>query len=334
MGIGGSVAPSLSEEIVAIAPKPEKMFLSICFGYLGVAFAGSSPAQRDFSPEDTILARLAELGVISRDAIHNLSSIRWSSALRPEAGAHCATQVLSMSIPWCDSTPAQICDLLNANDDPAIRVWSVIQTKPDFSARRCSDGERYTYVVPKSFLVDDNPSALLKLKEVVFREFVSAKTFQNYSSESRSACRLFGIEVGAEMLFEGVPLVPFHFRGAHLEKGVVRRIMTVVISVAKGIVTHEKVRRTLTEEKWKIPKAPACALVLDGVEYGYYMRRMRRPNPESPDVEFTRAQPLIEQWKTSVLFPQIARNAEDVFRAWITQKLGLPSDPVVADVSA
>jgi tRNA U38,U39,U40 pseudouridine synthase TruA len=200
---------------------------------------------------------------------------------------------------------AEICDLLRRNMPASVRIWSAIVVDEAFNPRRFCEVEEFSYFLPTSAVgLATNPHVITQVKEVVFPEFVRAGV---YAASARSIVNCDGIE-----------FLPIHISGKNFAREQVRKMVAMEIGFAQHTMSVHAIRRSLAGDNAAIPPAPAMFLVLNALKFPYYMRRMRRPGPARPDVEFTNVRGMIENWKATELLPEIVRvmKERDPFRTW------------------
>jgi hypothetical protein len=110
---------------------------------------------------------------------------------------------------------------------------------------------------------------------------------------------------------DGIDFLLVHISGKNFAREQVRKMVAMVIGFAQRTLSVLAIRKSLAGDSVAISSAPAMFLVFNAVKFPYYMRRMRRPDPRTPDVEFTNARGMIENWKATELLPEIVRAMRD-----------------------
>ena len=296
--------------------------LAVCFGYLGTAF-GDAGANKSAGVEKVVLDAMIEAGLVPREMVSNLG---WKIGVRTEKKAHAAAQVASLKLRSdglrCSADALNRCLV----DTATVRFWSVLEVEPWFDAQRLCEIQSFVYLLPLSVI---GSSFVESLRNVALPMFAGEHDFHNFVDEFPTTRVIYGVRLGDVVAKDGVEFLPFHFRGKAFAKGQIRRIMTVLILFALQVMTVDQLMATLGTQKWNIPKAPAVCLVLDSVGYPYYMRRMRKPDPNRADVEFRGVRPEIELWKYDVVLQEIVDvlKATSEFERWVRKdrhRLGAP----------
>jgi tRNA pseudouridine(38-40) synthase len=241
---------------------------------------------------------LVRARLVDSHSLRNFGSLSWRAAARPDPGVHAAAQVLCVTVANPLLGCAEICHLLSRNLPASVRIWSVIVVDGAFDPRRFCEVEEFSYFLPTSTVgLATNPHIITQMKEVVFPEFVRRGVFE--------------ASAGAIVDCDDIEFLPVHISSKNFAREQVRKMVAMAIGFAQHKLSVYAIRRSLAGDTVAISPAPAMFLVLNAVKFPYYMRRMRRPDPRIPDVEFTNVRGMIESWKATELLPEIVRRMKE-----------------------
>jgi tRNA pseudouridine38-40 synthase len=201
---------------------------------------------------DALLDALAAL-----DVTDGAKPPGYAPAGRTDAGVSALAQTVAFEAPdWLDPSA------LNGALPDSIRAWAHADVPADFHAT--ADARERTYVyhlhAPEEVVDDDRARAAL-------RGFAGEHDFHNLTPDDEgtvrtlsTACRRDGPILELELGADGFP------------RQLVRRVVGVVASVARGEATLDRVDRVLAREPLPghagVPPAPPHPLVLVDVDYG------------------------------------------------------------------
>jgi tRNA pseudouridine38-40 synthase len=161
----------------------------------------------------------------------------------------------------------------------------------------------------------------------VLPRFVGERNFHNYtrrvSAASASARRtILDFNISDPFCVDATECVLFTIRGKSFMLNQIRKMLGVVVAVARGAFKPEMIEETFGIERWAIPKLPGDGLMLDKVEYTAWMRVSESTGKflgPMKDVEFTAARGEVDRWKETVLFPHIVRHVSEgrIFEKWV-----------------
>jgi len=202
--------------------------------------------------EDALFDALRDLDVLAPDADRPEG---YAAAGRTDAGVSAVAQTVAFAAPeW--ATPRALNGALPA----PIRAWASAPAPPEFHATHDAASRAYEYHLSAPDADDD-------LAAEALARLVGTHDVQNLTPDDGDTVRTV-LDAGAER--DGDYLV-LSVRAEGFRRHMVRRIATLVRSVATGAVDLEKVDRVLAPEPLSgpegIPPAPPAALVFVDAAY-------------------------------------------------------------------
>jgi tRNA pseudouridine38-40 synthase len=222
--------------------------------YDGTQFHGFQRQPDVRTVEDALFDALRELGVCEAEPAN------YSAAGRTDAGVSAVAQTVAFDPPdWCD--PAA----LNGSLPDTIRAWASADVT-DFHATHDARGREYVYVLAAAGLDEERA-------RVAADRLSGEHDLRNLTPDDTGTIRNLDVEIEREGTCLAVTV-----RAGGFPRRLVRRLVSLVRSVASGSVPLAKVDRVLDTEPLEgpegVPAAPAYPLYLADVRY---------------DVAFTRA---------------------------------------------
>jgi tRNA pseudouridine38-40 synthase len=201
--------------------------------------------------EDAILDALRTLDVIEKRAD---TPPGYAAAGRTDAGVSAVAQTVAFASPsWL--TPAAFNSALPA----AVRAWAHAEPPEDFHATHHASARTYTYHLHA-------PTASLERARTAADRLAGEHDVHNLTPDTDNTVRTLDASVAADG-----PFLVVRFTAGGFCRQLVRRLVTVLESVAVGDASVEWIDRVLGPESLTgpegIPPAPAYPLVLTDVAY-------------------------------------------------------------------
>jgi tRNA pseudouridine38-40 synthase len=209
--------------------------------------------------EDELFEALRALGVLDESA---RKPAGYAAAGRTDRGVSALAQTIGLRCPeWCGPRA------LNAELPAAIRAWASADVSGDFHATHDATHREYTYYLHA-------PEADRELLQAALDALAGTHDCHNLTPDERNTTRTLETDLKGNA---ETPFFVLRVRAGGFSKQLVRRLVTLVRSVATGEVPLARVERVLSVERLDggeaVGPAPAYPLVLTEVTY--------------PDVAFT-----------------------------------------------
>jgi tRNA pseudouridine38-40 synthase len=217
--------------------------------YDGRPFHGFQRQPDVHTVEDAILGALRSLGVHEGD-----TPTGYAAAGRTDAGVSAMAQTIAFEAPgWLDSAA------LNSELPAEVRAWASADAPADFHATHDATRRTYTYDLHA-------PDASAERAHGALDRLRGEQDFHNLTPDETGTVR----RLSADLTRDGAFLV-VRFTAGGFARQLVRRLVSVVASVARGEADLSHVERVLSPEALSGPEgvapAPAYPLVLTDVSY-------------------------------------------------------------------
>ena len=219
--------------------------------YDGRPFSGFQRQPDVHTVEDALLDALRALGVLAEDRDVPEG---YAAAGRTDAGVSAVAQTVAFDAPeWL--TPAA----LNSELPADVRAWASADAPADFHATHDAVSRTYAYYLHA-------PAASVERARRACERFAGEHDFHNLTPDDDGTVRDLSIAVERDDPFLVVELTAGGFA-----RQLVRRVVAVVVAVARGDADEERIDRVLGDESLQGPAgvapAPAYPLVLTDVAY-------------------------------------------------------------------
>jgi tRNA pseudouridine38-40 synthase len=221
--------------------------------YDGAPFHGFQRQPDVPTVEDALFDALQKLGVCETEPAN------YSAAGRTDAGVSAVAQTVAFDSPaWCD--PAA----LNGGLPGSVRAWASADVT-DFHATYDAHEREYVYVLPAEGLDK-------KRARVVADRLSGEHDFRNLTTDKTGTVRDLDVDIEPGTAFFTVTV-----RAGGFPRGLVRRLVSLLRSVASGSTPLAKIDRVLDPEPLEgpegVPPAPAYPLYLADVGYDVAFER-------------------------------------------------------------
>lgn len=202
-----------------------------------------------------------------------------------------------------------------------------------FNSKNNCDGRTYSYLLPtvafapKDLLHEESTYRLgregLHRVNQLFSRFTGTHNFHNYTSQKAwrdpSALRyIIEMACGEPFLHDDVEFAVVKVKGQSFMLHQIRKMIGLVIAVAKGYAGEEVMERSWGEGKVDVPKAPGLGLVLERVHFERYNRCFGSDGFHEP-LDWNREEDGIAAFKEQHILPSILRTERDekAMLAWM-----------------
>ncbi|KAH0786736.1 tRNA pseudouridine synthase A, mitochondrial [Histomonas meleagridis] len=302
--------------------------IALLYSYIGTGFHGLQYCEDHLAIENFLFDALIRAHLLPADAATNRGSSHWNEASRTDSGVHAAAQVVSFNVFNPKGNKIKnLPNLINSNmaQNSPIHVWAVISCNRTFNAQKFADARNYLYLMPFSALHEQTDEHLEMLRKDCLPLFEGTKNFHNYTKrvtpQSRTALRtILEFSVSDPFPINGEMFILWKIYGKSFMMNQIRKMLATVLSYSHQLITLDQLKITFTEERWALPKIPGDGLLLDKVEYTAIRDKLgSMRDHEMKDPEFNTYRPVIEKWKTTVLYPHIAEQmtSNEIFDKWV-----------------
>ncbi|EZA52822.1 hypothetical protein DMN91_001883 [Ooceraea biroi] len=290
-----------TETVQRIKRKNHAMMLS----YLGKDYYGMQRNPGMKTIEEDLVAALLKADLITSEHFENIRAINFQRAARTDKGVSAIRQIVSLKLP---ENPDKA--VINQHLPDVIRVFGIKRVTKGFNSKNQCDARTYRYVIPSFAFAPEDPS-LLKLGEEVSEDerikqvsVVDGKpytdyrlspeslnelnsilklmegthNFHNFTSKTKPLdprARRYIISFNCVETFvsNGLEFAVLEVKGQSFMLHQIRKMVALVIAVARNLVSKEKVNEAFKMDKLEIPIAPSLGLCLCHVHYDNYGKR-------------------------------------------------------------
>lgn len=296
----------------------------LLLAYSGKGYYGMqrNPGCNQFKTiEDELVTALVNAGCIPENHKDDMRKMSFQRCARTDKGVSAAGQVVSLKV-WLIE---DILSKINAELPPQIRVLGFKRVTGGFNSKNNCDARTYSYMLPTvsfsskeqdqedtAFRLD--PSTLEWVNRL-FDRYKGTHNFHNYTSQKGprdpSAKRyIMHMLCGKPFVRQGVEFAEITVRGQSFMMHQIRKMIGLVLAVAKGYVGEEVIDRSWGEEKVDVPKAPGLGLVLERVHFDRYNKRFGGDGLHEK-LEWEEEEGAIAAFKESHIYPTIIETERD-----------------------
>ncbi|KPP75425.1 tRNA pseudouridine synthase A, mitochondrial-like, partial [Scleropages formosus] len=323
-GDGGHVEKRLktdvAEEESADGRKFPKRKVVLLLAYSGKGYHGMqrNVGSSQFKTiEDDLVTALVKSGCIPENHGADMKKMSFQRCARTDKGVSAAGQIVSLKLWLIDN----ILHKINSNLPPQIRVLGLKRVTGGFNSKNKCDARTYTYMLPtiafapKELDVEDSSYRLDKetLQRVnqLFSRYKGTHNFHNYTSQKGPrdpSARRYIMEMACGEPFErqGLEFAVIRVKGQSFMMHQIRKMVGLVIAVAKGYASETVLDRSWGEEKVDIPKAPGLGLVLEKVHFEKYNKRFGGDGVHEA-LDWTQEEEEIAAFKEEHIYPSIVQ---------------------------
>ncbi|KAJ8260694.1 hypothetical protein COCON_G00164170 [Conger conger] len=308
-------------------------------GYYGMQRTGCSQFT---AIEDELVPALVKSGCIPENHGQDMKSMSFQRCARTDKGVSAAGQVVSLKLWLIDDAV----DKINAQLPEQIRVLGLRRVTASFDSRKCCDARTYSYLLPtiafapKDLVHNDTSYRLgsegLQRVNQLFSHFKGSHNFYNFTSQKAwqdDSARRYIMDMACDEPFvhDDAEFSVVKVTGQSFMMHQIRKMVGLVITVAKGYAGEEVMERCWGEKRVDIPKAPGLGLVLERVHFPNYNRRFGGDGLHEP-LDWSREEGAIAAFKERHIYPAILRTEreERAMEAWMSM---LPNHDFQSTVS-
>ncbi|XP_038046355.1 tRNA pseudouridine synthase A-like [Patiria miniata] len=260
-----------------------KRKVAMLLSYSGVGYKGMQKNPGEKTIEEDLAHALLKCQAITEEQAQNFGKMAFQRCARTDKGVSAAGQVVSLKMKIFDNVVGRINEYL----PPCIRVMGIKRTTGSFNSKYNCDFRTYIYMLPtfafepieeittESYRVTEEK--LQEVKELLML-YIGTHNFHNFTSgklfKDPSAYRYIReFTCDEPYIYEGLEFVILRVRGQSFVLHQIRKMIGLVIAIAKGFAPKDTLERAFGEDKLDIPRAPGLGLVLESVHYDVYNRR-------------------------------------------------------------
>ena len=296
------------EEITEnVKEKLKRRNFVLMLGYLGKDYFGMQRNPGKKTIEEDLLSALLKSDFITKEQFEDVRQIKFQRAARTDRGVSAVRQIVSLRLP--DHTNKEG---INEHLPPEIRVFGVKRVTKGFNSKNQCDARTYRYVIPTFSLAPEDPiflqigeereldvekrleqlstidgkpynefrlttDMLDKLNETL-KLFERTHNFHNFTSKIRpldpSARRyIISFRCVETFVANDTEFAVLEVKGQSFMLHQIRKMVSLVVGVARNIVTNDILKDAFSLERIDIPTAPGLGLSLHHVHYKYYNKR-------------------------------------------------------------
>ncbi|XP_036385786.1 tRNA pseudouridine synthase A [Megalops cyprinoides] len=271
--------------------------------------------------EDELVTALVKAGCIPESHVTDMKKMAFQRCARTDKGVSAAGQVVSLKLWLIDDIIAKI----NTHLPAQIRVLGLRQVTGSFSAKFNCDARSYSYLLPtvafspKEQDPDDTGFRLgretIQRVNRLFSLYEGTHSFHNFTSQKgardASARRfVMAMACGEPFVRRGAEFAIVTVKGQSFMMHQIRKMIGLVIAVARGYALDSVLERSWGEEKVDVPKAPGLGLVLEQVHFEKYNLRYGADGLHQP-LDWTREGDEIAAFKEEHIYSSIIRTERE-----------------------
>lgn len=275
-------------ELVEDEKKCPKKKVALLVAYSGKGYYGmqrNTGTSQFRTIEDELVAALIKSGCIPENHGDEMKKMSFQRCARTDKGVSAAGQVVSLKLRLIEDTVEKI----NEHLPQQIRVLGLKRVTQGFNSKNNCDARTYAYMLPtvafssKDYDTADTaafrlePETLQKVNSL-FSLYKGTHNFHNFTSQkapSDPSARRYITEMfcGEPFMNSDTQFAVITVRGQSFMLHQIRKMIGLVIAVAKGYAKEEVMERSWGQDKVDVPKAPGLGLVLERVHFDRYNKR-------------------------------------------------------------
>ncbi|XP_040054016.2 pseudouridylate synthase 1 homolog isoform X2 [Gasterosteus aculeatus] len=275
-------------DIVEDEKKCPKKKVALLVAYSGKGYYGmqrNTGTSQFRTIEDELVAALIKSGCIPENHGDEMKKMSFQRCARTDKGVSAAGQVVSLKLRLIEDTVEKI----NEHLPQQIRVLGLKRVTQGFNSKNNCDARTYAYMLPtvafssKDYDTADTaafrlePETLQKVNSL-FSLYKGTHNFHNFTSQkapSDPSARRYITEMfcGEPFMNSDTQFAVITVRGQSFMLHQIRKMIGLVIAVAKGYAKEEVMERSWGQDKVDVPKAPGLGLVLERVHFDRYNKR-------------------------------------------------------------
>ncbi|XP_043939969.1 tRNA pseudouridine synthase A-like [Protopterus annectens] len=263
--------------------KPKQKF-AIMLAYCGKDYYGMqrNPGNAEFcTVEDHLLSALVKTGCIPESHAWDNKWLEFQRCARTDKGVSALGQLVSLRL-WNSEA---LSEKINFYLPPQIRVLGINRVTCGFNSKNNCDKRTYSYTLPTASLVPGGSAYYersFRLPRKTFHDINHLLSFycgthnyhnftQGKTAHDPSARRyLIAAHCSEPFVRDGAEFLSIQLCGQSFMRHQIRKMVGLVLAVARGHVQEAFLHWALGKDKIHIPKAPGLGLVLEQTHFDRY----------------------------------------------------------------
>ncbi|XP_032688985.1 tRNA pseudouridine synthase A isoform X2 [Odontomachus brunneus] len=276
----------------------------IMLGYLGKNYYGMQRNPGMKTIEEDLVNALLKANLITTEHFENLRVINFQRAARTDKGVSAVRQIVSLKLQNPDKT------IINQFLPDVIRVFGIKRVTKGFNSKNQCDARTYRYIIPSFTFALENRN-LLKIGEDVdtnerikqlstidgkpyidyrlsaeslnklnsiLKLLEGTHNFHNFTSKTkpldpRARRYIISFRCVDTFVSKDMEFVVLEIKGQSFMLHQIRKMVAIIIAVARNIIPEETINEAFKMDKMEIPIAPSLGLCLCHVHYDNYAKR-------------------------------------------------------------
>ncbi|CAI9572068.1 unnamed protein product [Staurois parvus] len=265
------------------APVQKGKTFAIILVYCGLGYNGMQ-ANTFASPtiEGTLISALIKAQCVPETCLSNLKEVQFQRCARTDKGVSALAQVVSVKLFNSCTNPME---KINSYLPPEIRVLGIKRGTKRFNSKKMCNARTYSYTLPTFALSRSggvSPDSSFRLPREDFHVinrllsfYKGTRNFHNFTNSKlatdKSAHRhIMDICCSEPFVHHGVEFTRILVKGNSFMLHQIRKMVCLVIAVARGMVSPDLLIHSVQMDKVNIPRAPGLGLVLEFTHFDYY----------------------------------------------------------------
>ncbi|MEE6503284.1 hypothetical protein FKM82_004790 [Ascaphus truei] len=235
--------------------------------------------------ESTLISALVQAQCVPEIYSTERKWLQFQRCARTDKGVSALGQLVSVRL----QTPCtNLVEKINSYLPPEVRILGVKRVTRGFNSKTLCNGRSYSYMVPTFALsrcAPSTPDSSFRLPQEDFHHlnrllsfYEGTHNFHNFTSqkaaEDPSAWRhMLHVSCCQPFVRHGIEFASILVTGQSFMLYQIRKMVGLIIAVARGIVPGSFLSQCVQMDKVNIPPAPGLGLVLDRVHFESYNRR-------------------------------------------------------------
>ncbi|KAM8972286.1 pseudouridylate synthase 1 homolog [Pelodytes ibericus] len=307
-------------------PIPRKKFALLMAysgsGYYGMQVNHSTPHFPTI--ESTLLSALFKANCIPENYSSHMYRLQFQRCARTDKGVSAVGQLVSTRLLTSCSNPVVE---INSHLPPEIRIIDMKRVTKGFNSRDLCDGRTYSYMLPTYALsACDNPTPdpNFRLPREDFHNinrflsfYKGTHNYHNFTTkktaEDRSAYRhMFSVSCSEPFVLQGIEFASILFTGQSFMMYQIRKMVGMIIAIARGIVSADFLPSFVQMDKYSIPTAPGLGLVLEHAHFERYNKQYADDGLHET-LRWEESLPVIDAFREENIIPVIVQGELEDF---------------------